>query len=522
MANALQGFHWGAFLALVFFYSVIYGVGRVAARRHSVGTADDLMLARRSMPLWLGVFTMSATWVGGGYINGTAEAVYGSGLVWAQAPWGYALSLVVGGACFARVMRRHRFTTMLDPLEARYGTRVAALLYVPALTGEIFWTGAILTALGTTCGTVIGLDFGPSIVVSAAVAVAYTLTGGLWAVAYTDVLQLTLFLVGLWLVVPIAASQVGGLGVAWDAYTASAEHIGLVPPWRGWDDPAWGDAYWSWWDSALLLVFGGIAWHVYFQRVLSARSERVAAQLSFLAAAVCVVAAIPAALIGIIGAAADWSALGVAAPEPPLVLPFVLRYLTGPVVASIGLGALAAAVMSSIDSSVLSASSMGAWNIYRPLVQPSADPVTLRRVIRRLILIVGTAATLIALRVQSVYALWFLCSDFVYCVLFPQLTTALFDRRANRYGSIAGLAVSFTLRVGGGEPVLGIPRLLPYPMLDPVSGAVLFPFRTTAMLAGLVTIVLVSRCTQRVCPPRPLMTPMRAPIPASRRAPGPR
>lgn len=41
---------------------------------------------------------ISATWVGGGYINGTAESVYlpGSGLAWAQAPFGYALSLVVG------------------------------------------------------------------------------------------------------------------------------------------------------------------------------------------------------------------------------------------------------------------------------------------------------------------------------------------------------------------------------------------------------------------------------------------
>lgn len=39
-----------------------------------------------------------ATWVGGGYINGTAEVIYDKdlGLVWAQAPWGYALSLVIG------------------------------------------------------------------------------------------------------------------------------------------------------------------------------------------------------------------------------------------------------------------------------------------------------------------------------------------------------------------------------------------------------------------------------------------
>ena len=230
MTDALRGVHWGALLALVAFYGLMYAVGRTAARRHSTGTADDLMLARRSMPLWLGVCTMSATWVGGGYINGTAEATYGEGLVWAQAPWGYALSLVVGGVFFARVMRRHRFTTMLDPLEARYGTRVAAVLYLPALTGELFWTGAILTALGTTLGTVLGLDFGPAIVLSAAVAVGYTLTGGLWAVALTDVLQLGVFLVGLWLVVPILASQVGGLDAAWGVYAQNPERIALFPP----------------------------------------------------------------------------------------------------------------------------------------------------------------------------------------------------------------------------------------------------------------------------------------------------
>ncbi|MGD8329566.1 MAG: sodium:solute symporter family protein [Acidobacteriota bacterium] len=498
-----EGIHWGGLVSLLVFYALIYWLGRYAAQRKSDGTAEDLMLARRSVPLWIGVFTMSATWVGGGYINGTAEATYGSGLVWVQAPWGYALSLVVGGLFFARIMRRHRFATMLDPLEARFGKKMAAVLYLPALSGEIFWTGAILTALGTTFGTVLGLEFGPSIILSAAVAIAYTLVGGLWAVAFTDVLQLLLFLVGLWLVVPLAAGSVGGLGHAWSEYSASMGGLSLLPPWRGWQDPAWGDLYWNWWDSALLLIFGGVPWHVYFQRVLSARDEDAAARLSLLAAGVCLVAAVPAVLIGVIGQAADWSAVGVAPPEPALVLPYVLRYLTGPVVASIGLGALAAAVMSSVDSSILSASSMGAWNIYRPLVRPGVDSDGLARVIRRLVLLVGTAATLIALRVQSVYALWFLCSDLVYCILFPQLVTALYDRKANRDGAIAGLVVSAVLRFGGGEPVLGIPRLLPYPMVD-ASGAVLFPFRTTAMLAGVITIVVVSRLTQRRCPPCPL------------------
>ena len=51
---------------------------------------------------FVGVFTMTATWVGGGYINGTAEAVYlsidktGQGLLWAQAPVGFSISLLIG------------------------------------------------------------------------------------------------------------------------------------------------------------------------------------------------------------------------------------------------------------------------------------------------------------------------------------------------------------------------------------------------------------------------------------------
>lgn len=42
---------------------------------------------------------LAATWVGGGYINGTSELVYTAGLVWTQAPFGYALSLVIGIHC---------------------------------------------------------------------------------------------------------------------------------------------------------------------------------------------------------------------------------------------------------------------------------------------------------------------------------------------------------------------------------------------------------------------------------------
>ena len=204
-------------------------------------------------------------------------------------------------------------------------------------------------------------------------------------------------------------------------------------------------------------------------------------------------------MIGIVGDAAStqglWQAAG-AGEGPALdaeILPYVIRYLTHPIVAIIGLGAIAAAVMSSVDSSILSAASMATWNIYKPLINLKAQDRDLSRVLKRCIWIIGTAATLLALQIKSVYALWFLCSDLVYCLLFPLFVTAFFDPKANRIGALCGFVVAFILRFGGGEPTLGLPSLIPYATGSDES--IIFPFRTLAMVSGLVTIIIVSRIT---------------------------
>jgi high affinity choline transporter 7 len=314
---------------------------------------------------------------------------------------------------------------------------------------------------------------------------------------------MTLLLVGLILVLPFAANTVGGWEVVFAKYSENVGDLASFIP----SKEVLGNYYYNWWDYALLLVFGGIAWQVYFQRVLSAKTATIAVRLSIVAGVVCILAAIPAMLIGMIGNAADWASMGL---EPlggentpyAVTLPYVMKHLTNPVVATIGLGAIAAAVMSSVDSSILSASSMASWNVIRPLIKPDISTQNLSKVIKGCIWIIGIAATLIALQVKSIYALWFLCSDFVYCILFPQLVAALFDKKANVWGSAIGFAVSFILRFGGGEPTLGIPITLPYPMIE--EGMVLFPFRTLAMVSGLLTIFVVSRLTQRISPAKVL------------------
>jgi len=466
----------------------------------ATGSSGDLILAGRNIPFFVGIFTMTATWVGGGYINGTAEAVAdpGQGLIWLIAPWGYAISLILGGKFFAVKMRSLGFTTMLDPFEIRYGKKTAALLFIPALIGEVFWSSAILTALGTTFGVVLGFDFQTSILISSAVAVAYTALGGLMAVAYTDVIQLFCILVGLSIAVPFVTDSHGGFFASWDLYKIKmGETAHLFPDLKF----IMGKSGFTWIDSVLLLALGGIPWQVYFQRVLSAPSPKKAKQLSYIAAVGCIIMAIPSIWIGIAGATADWEALNI--PAPPsysIILPYVIQYLTPPIIATIGLSAVAAAVMSSVDSSILSASSMFFWNVYRPFSKDkNLDAKKIKKIVQTGILVVGITATIISLQVQSVYSLWFLCADLVYVVLFPQLTMALFLKKANKIGAISGFIVSIFLRIGGGEPTFNFGAFLPYPDEN-------FPIRTFSMLSGLLTIIAVSYLTQKINPSIPLTT----------------
>lgn len=94
-------------------------------------------------------------------------------------------------------MREQGYITMLDPLQDAFGERMGGLLFLPALCGEVFWAAGILAALGATLAVIIDMDQGASVILSACIAVFYTLFGGLYSVAYTDVIQLFCIFIGL-------------------------------------------------------------------------------------------------------------------------------------------------------------------------------------------------------------------------------------------------------------------------------------------------------------------------------------
>src|SRR5687767_404726 len=331
-------------VAIVLIYAAFLAIGWLAARRDRAGTAAGFMVAGRAMPLWLATFTMTATWVDGGYLLGTAEGVYrwslASGL---QGGVCFGISLIIGGVFFARRMRALEYHTLIDPFEARFGPQWAVVLALPAVMAETFWSAELLVALGATFGVVLDLDLTTGIVLSAAAVTLYTMAGGMWAVAYTDAFQLALVGIGLAVALPYALSAAGGIDHAWAVYQA-APHA-----------PSYTTV--AWWDVSIMLMLGGVPWNCYFQRVLSCRSPRAAQAHSILSGLMTIALTIPPLLMGLVAFAYVWppEAAQRLAAQPADALPLIFKHVVPPAIGLLGLAAIVGAVTSSFSSSILSA-----------------------------------------------------------------------------------------------------------------------------------------------------------------------
>ena len=107
---------------------------------------------------------------------------------------------------------------------------------------------------------------------------------------------------------------------------------------------------------------------------------------------------------------------------------------------------------------------------------------------------IGAGAAVMAIMVQSVVYLFYLCTDIVYVVLFPQFCSIMYLKNTNTYGALAGYVVSIVLRMLSGDPSLGVNPVIKYPYYSPEEGQ-LIPFRTFCMLSGWMTLILVSYTT---------------------------
>ncbi|KAK6961656.1 high-affinity choline transporter 1 [Biomphalaria glabrata] len=474
-------------VAVILMYLLVLVIGVVTAKKtHKSQNSEEVMIANRSLGFGVAFFTLTATMVCGGFINGTAEFAAWHGLLQTQAPIGYCIGFFLSGIFFAPKLRREKYITMFDPFQFKYGRKMGSLLIFPHLFGDVFWSATVLASLGATVSIIVDLDPTLSIIVSALVAVIYTFLGGLYAVAYTDVIQLILVAIGLVVACPFAMTD---------------QHVNLDNITSTWVGEVKSGTEWLYLDTYCLLILGGTTVQPFYQRILACKSARVAVISTCMASLFSFLLSIPAFIIGVAGSAADWNSTDYTGPLPipeerrSHILPMTLSYLVPLPVSIIGLGAISAASMSSADSCFLSTATVITKNIYKDIFRNNASDRELMWILRIFIVISGTAGTVIAIYATSIYGLFVLCSDLLYVILFPQMIGVLWIRLTNTYGMVSGFVVALIIRILSGDPTLNIPAVIKYPLYEEETGTQLFPFRTFCMACGFVVLIAASALT---------------------------
>ncbi|MBA4286281.1 MAG: hypothetical protein C0434_12190 [Xanthomonadaceae bacterium] len=349
-------------------------------------TESDYLLAGRSLGPWLAVFSVFATWFGAETCIGAAAEAYAGGLEAVAAdPFGYALGIVAMGLLFAAALRRRGLLTLADLFRHRWGSgveRLAALVMIPS---SLLWAAAQVRAFGQVIASVSDLSLIAATGLAAFVVIAYTAVGGMWADAWTDLVQGLVLILGLVLLLAVFMLA-GGFETLPETAAAAAARASSR------DRPLI--------EVLAVPIFGTIAAQELTSRVLAmrdvtlARSATVAAGLVYLA-----VGMIPV-LIGL-GAA---STLGTDV-EPEQVLSRYARAQLPTVLYVVFLGALLSAILSTLSGALLVAGSLAAHNLIAPLAGPRLGERARLRLNRGAVVVFGVIAYLLSLGSESLYAL---------------------------------------------------------------------------------------------------------------------
>ena len=175
----------------------------------------DYFLAGRSLPWWAIGASLIAANISAEQIIGMSGSAFVMGIAIASYEWMSALTLVIVAKYLLPVFLKHQIYTMPQFLEQRYDHRVRTVLatfwlgvYVFVNLTSILWLGAL------AINTITGLDITYAVILLAAFAAAYSLYGGLKAVALTDIIQVVLLVLGGLLIAYISMNEIsGGAGV---------------------------------------------------------------------------------------------------------------------------------------------------------------------------------------------------------------------------------------------------------------------------------------------------------------------
>lgn len=420
-------------------------IGVWVSRR--VKTEEDYLLAGRRLGLPLVTLSVFATWFGAEAAVGSSGGVYGSGLFKASAePLGYALCLFLVGGLLAARLWSERLTTLPDLLRRRFSPateKVAVVLIVPA---SVLWAAAQVRAFGQVLSSFSAISVPVAIAIAATVAIVYTVFGGLLADAITDLVQGTVLVLGLgWLTIVIVG-ELGGLGAA--LARVPGDRLVLLP-----DHVPRLEIAETW----LVPVLGSLFAQELAQRVMAARSARVARRGTLLGASLYLCVGLLPVLLGLLGPELVGN-LG----EPEQLLPRLAETRLSTALYVLFLGALVSAILSTVDSTLLVAAGLVSHNVIAPLL-PTASERQKVTWARLGVVGFGALAWLLALDAGSVSELVAQASAFGSSGVVVTLLAALFLRRGGAPSallSLLGGAVAYVAATLAGSPTPFIVSLL--------------------------------------------------------------
>jgi SSS family transporter len=352
---------------------------------------DDYFLAGRSLGPFLATFSIFATWFGAETCIGTAGSVYRSGLSSIHAdPLGYSICIFLMGFLFSKILWEKKITTIPDLFRDRFSVnteKLAALLMIPS---SIIWAGAQVRAFGQIIHSTTDYGVTVAITIAACVVIIYTISGGLLADAYTDLIQGFALIAGLIFLLLAIVMDLGGVGPA--LKTIPLDKLTF----RGAED---GLSFLGRAELWMIPILGSLVSQELVSRVVASRSSTVANRSCFRAGWLYLIIGTIPVFIGLLGV----NYLP-GLKDSETVMPVLAKLHLNYFFYIIFVGALVSAILSTVDTTLLSASALVSHN----LIYPALGKVSEKKkvfIARSATLISGVLAYVIAFMSESITGL---------------------------------------------------------------------------------------------------------------------
>jgi solute:Na+ symporter, SSS family len=365
-------------LAVVAIYAVsIFALAQWVSREKAghEKNAQDYFLAGRALPWWAIGTSLIAANISAEQIIGMSGSGYVIGLAIASYEWMAAATLLIVGKFLLPIFLKNNIYTMPEFLQRRYGSSVRVVmavfwlgLYVFVNLTTILWLGA------TAVHTVTGVNQDYALIGLGVFAGAYALYGGLKAVALTDIVQVSLLVLGGLVIVYIAMERVSG-STGIDAVVAGFNQLRTEMPQRfemildpsspNYKDlPGLGVILGGMW--IMNLSYWGFNQYI-IQRALAAKDTREAQKGIVLAAFLKLLMPVLVVLPGIAAAT-----LVPNLERPDEAYPYLMTLLPAGLLGLV-FAALIAAIIASLGSKINSIATIFTIDLYKPLNKTASE-----------------------------------------------------------------------------------------------------------------------------------------------------